>query len=101
MNRRIPAPPDDLWLDVFVTDKRGAAILAHLEDNFGALPSVTTGGIDAILKTYSNEGSRRVVNYILAKINAAQFPSEGTPEVRVVTMDADMRRALDESSRRE
>lgn len=61
-------PP--IYKAVFEDDKRGAAILEELIQRFSR-PAVTTGGIDAVLKTYHREGARSVVDFIVARINQA------------------------------
>jgi len=48
----------------------GAAILDELITVF-TRSAVTEGGIDAVLKTYHRAGASAVLNFILAKINAA------------------------------
>lgn len=55
---------------IFEDDRRGAAILEDLIQRF-ARPAVTTGGIDAILKTYQRDGMRSVVEHITNQINRA------------------------------
>lgn len=60
----------DLYAQVFEGDTRGAAILEELVQRFSR-PAVTTGGIDAVLKTYHREGARSVVEFIVARINQA------------------------------
>lgn len=59
-----------LYKAIFEDDRRGAAILEDLIQRF-ARPAVTTGGIDAILKTYQRDGMRSVVEHITAQINRA------------------------------
>lgn len=61
-------PP--IYKAVFEDDKRGAAILEELIQRFSR-PAVTTGRIDAVLKTYHREGARSVVDFIVARINQA------------------------------
>lgn len=53
----------------------GALILEELVRVF-ARPAVLEGGIDAVLKTYSQEGSRRVLDFIVRKINKANEVAE-------------------------
>ena len=55
---------------IFEDDRRGAAVLEDLIQRF-ARPAVTTGGIDAILKTYQRDGMRSVMDYITTQINRA------------------------------
>ncbi len=59
-----------LYKEIFEDDRRGAAILEDLIQRF-ARPAVTTGGIDAILKTYQRDGMRSVVEHITNQINRA------------------------------
>lgn len=59
-----------LYKDVFEDDKRGAAILEELTQVF-ARPAVVKGGIDAVLETYQRDGQRRVLEFIVNKINRA------------------------------
>ncbi|MGU2439554.1 Bbp19 family protein [Burkholderia cenocepacia] len=60
----------ELYKQIFEDDRRGAAILEELTVKF-ARPAVTTGGIDAILQTYVRDGQRRVIEYIVNRINRA------------------------------
>lgn len=59
-----------LYRDVFETDARGALLLEDMTRRF-AKPAVTKGGIDAVLATYLNAGSRRVLDHIVRQINRA------------------------------
>jgi len=63
-----PTPQD--YADIFEDDRRGAAILEDLVSRF-ARPAVTTGGIDAVLKTYQRDGMRQVTDFIVNQINRA------------------------------
>lgn len=63
-----PTPTD--YKLIFEDHRIGAAILEKLIQIF-ARPAVVKGGIDAVLQTYHNDGSRRVLEYIAAQINRA------------------------------
>lgn len=68
---REPNPiTDEDYKDVFVTNRQGARVLEDLYRRF-AKGHVTTGGIDAILQTYSNNGAREVLEFIIRRINRA------------------------------
>lgn len=58
------------YADIFEDDTRGAAILEDLVRRFSR-PTVTKGGIDAVLETYHRAGQRSVVDWIVAQINRA------------------------------
>ena len=58
------------YADIFEDDTRGAAILEDLIARFSR-PTVTKGGIDAVLETYHRAGQRSVVDWIVAQINRA------------------------------
>ncbi|WP_443115476.1 Bbp19 family protein [Herbaspirillum seropedicae] len=68
-----PTPAD--YRQIFEDHKVGAAILEQLTRIF-ARAAVVQGGIDAVLQTYHRDGSRRVVEFIVAQINRAN----GLPE---------------------
>ena len=69
-----PLRLQQLYLDVFETDARGAAIFEDLYRKFvKAQPSVVTdGGIDAVLKTYQRAAHRQVLDYITKMCNAGR-----------------------------
>ena len=73
--------PAETYSRVFEADPNGVAILDELTRLF-ARPAVVEGGIDAILKTYQRDGARRVVEYIINKINEAHDiqPPEDDPD---------------------
>jgi hypothetical protein len=73
-----------LFLEVFETDRRGAAILEHLVKRF-SLPAVTDGGIDAVLKTYERMGAGSVVQYIVGQINRANSVEPTAVEAQFVS----------------
>ena len=57
-----------LYRDIFETDARGAAILEDLHARFGSPKVVTSGGIDAVLQTYTSTAKSTVIAYILNRI---------------------------------
>jgi hypothetical protein len=59
-----------MFADIFEHDRRGAAILDHMIRRF-VRPAVTSGGIDAVLMTYHNQGARMPLDYIMQQINRA------------------------------
>lgn len=61
-----------LYLDVFETDARGAAIFEDLFKRFGKGGVITDGGIDAVLKTYKGAAHRQVLDYIVRMVNAGR-----------------------------
>lgn len=63
---------DQLYLDIFETDARGAAILDDLHARFGTPKVVTIGGIDAVLQTYSSTAKSTVIAHILTRIARAK-----------------------------
>lgn len=69
MTQHVEVTPE-LYRQIFEVDARGAAILEHLTTIFSKA-AVTDGGIDAILKTYNNMGSTKVVQFIVGQINVA------------------------------
>lgn len=76
---RHPLAPDTLdpktYARVFETGE-GALILEELTRIF-ARPAVLEGGIDAVLKTYDRNGSRKVLDWIVSRINQANgVPSD-------------------------
>lgn len=60
-----------MYLRVFEGHHEGRMILEDLIRRF-ARPAVLEGGIDAVLKTYHRDGSRKVVEHIAAMINQAR-----------------------------
>lgn len=60
----------ELYRQIFEVDKRGQILLEDLVTRFSK-PAVTTGGIDAILKTFTNQGENNVVQFIVRQINRA------------------------------
>lgn len=56
------------YAELFEDDRRGAAILEDLTRRF-AKNATTTGGIDAVLKTYLSQGEWNVIQFIVNMIN--------------------------------
>ncbi len=67
-----PDELDILYLDIFETDQRGAAIFDDLFKRFGRGGVITDGGIDAVLKTYQRAARREVLDYIVTRCNRAR-----------------------------
>jgi hypothetical protein len=67
-----PQGPVDprIYRRIFEQDQDGAAILDELWRVF-AKSAVCEGGIDAVLKTYRNDGARMVLEHIVRRINQA------------------------------
>jgi hypothetical protein len=61
-----------LYLDVFETDPRGAVIFEDLTQRFGKGGVITDGGIDAVLKTYKSAAHRQILDYIVRMTNAGR-----------------------------
>lgn len=72
MTERTQAELDRLYLDIFEADARGSAILDDLHARFGTPKVVTTGGIDAVLQTYSSTAKSTVIAHILNRIARAK-----------------------------
>lgn len=61
---------DSFYHDLFDVDKRGQAVFEDLYQRFYARSRVhTSGGIDAILKTYQAAAHKEVMDYIISRIN--------------------------------
>lgn len=60
----------EVYARVFEVNPEGAAVLAELEQKF-VRGAVTEGGVDGVLKTYQRDGERRVIEWILKRINQA------------------------------
>lgn len=61
---------DSFYHDLFDIDKRGQAVFEDLYQKFYARSRVhTSGGIDAILKTYQAAAHKEVMDYIIRRIN--------------------------------
>ena len=67
-----PDELDLLYLDIFETDQRGAAIFEDLFRRFGRGGVVPDGGIDAARKTYQRAARREVLDYIVTRCNRAR-----------------------------
>lgn len=81
MPRTLPQPLDPaVYARVFEGHREGALILEELVQRFSR-PAKLTGGIDAVLATYHNDGARSVVEFIVARINQANgVPDHAEPE---------------------
>lgn len=60
----------DMFKRVFEDHHEGRMCLELLIRRF-ARNAVTVGGIDAVLKTYQQDGSRKVLDHIMNQINIA------------------------------
>ncbi len=69
-----------VYRDIFEHDARGASILEDLHSRFGVVRVVTTGGIDAVLKTYKSAAHAEVIGFILNRIAQANGQSPINPE---------------------
>ncbi len=67
-----PDELDRLYLDIFETDQRGAAIFDDPFRRFGRCGVVTDGGIDAVLKNYQRAARRAVLAYIVPRSHRAR-----------------------------
>lgn len=66
-----------MFKEIFEDHPTGRLIIDHLIVKF-TRPAVTTGGIDAVLKTYMHQGQRAPLDYIVTQINRANgVTSEG------------------------
>lgn len=70
MNQQDTRPTPQDYADLFEVDKRGARILDDLIRRF-IRPSVSVGGIDAVLQTYERMGQRKPLDFIATMINRA------------------------------
>lgn len=77
MSTPTPEALAELFRQIFEEDKRGAQILEYLIKRFSK-PASTTGGIDAVLKTYLHMGEHGVVQHIVAQINRAHGVDDST-----------------------
>lgn len=74
-----PEDIDAMFKRVFEEHHEGRMCLDLLVQRF-ARNAVTTGGIDAILRTYMQAGHREVLDHILLRINRANGVQESTDE---------------------
>lgn len=65
-----PVITPEMFKEIFEDHPSGRIVLEHLIVKF-TRPAVTTGGIDAVLKTYMNQGQRAPLDYIVTQINRA------------------------------
>lgn len=71
-----PSDLEQAYHDCFEKSKSGQIVLAHLVSKFGRARVHTDGGIDAVLKTYTANAQRSVVDHILVQINRANGVQE-------------------------
>lgn len=74
-----PEQVADMYKRVFEDHHEGRLVLENLIQRF-ARNAVTTGGIDAVLKTYQQDGSRKVLDHIVNQINIANGLRAEQPE---------------------
>lgn len=74
-----PEDIDAMFKRVFEEHHEGRMCLDLLVQRF-ARNAVTTGGIDAILRTYMQAGHREVLDHVLLRINRANGVQESTDE---------------------
>lgn len=79
MTQMTPEQQDALFKRVFEDHHEGRIALDMLIQRF-ARNAVTTGGIDAILKTYMQAGHREVLDHILLRINRANGVTTDQPD---------------------
>ena len=72
----------DAYKAIFEDHRVGAAIFEDLLKKFGRLPT-KDGGIDRVLNQFEYAGQRRVLDFIVLKINQANGvePKGGTVEL--------------------
>jgi hypothetical protein len=59
-----------LYHELFEDDKRGQTVFEDLYRRFAAHAKVhTSGGIDAVLRTYQGAAHREVIEYIVTMVN--------------------------------
>lgn len=85
--RRGTKPPEitpAMFKEVFEDHATGRIIFDHLILKFTRAP-VTTGGIDAVLKTFLRQGARMPLDYIVTQINRANGVAthEGEADVEI------------------
>lgn len=75
--------PEDYAL-IFESNKAGARILDELVVRFGAIPS-KSNGIDRVLDQFQYAGQRRVIEFIVSRINQAN----GVNDDEIIPVDVD------------
>lgn len=79
---------DSLYHALFEDDKRGAAVFEDLYRRFASKARVhTSGGIDAVLKTYQDAAHREVIEYIVTRVNRHNGVRDDTPPEEGFTVD--------------
>lgn len=64
---------DALFLAIFEDDRRGVEVFESLYKRFAATTTVhTTGGIDAVLRTYRSAAHRELLDHIVIRCNRAR-----------------------------
>jgi hypothetical protein len=73
-----------LYSEVFETNVRGALVFEHLTQRFGRAKVHTSGGIDAVLRTFHEAARREVLDHIIVMCNLSrgvddepETPAEG------------------------
>lgn len=80
MSELTPEQVAAMFKRVFEDHHEGRLCLDLLVRRF-ARNAVTTGGIDAVLKTYQQDGSRKVLDHIVNQINTANgLRAEGSQD---------------------
>jgi hypothetical protein len=74
-----PEQTDAMFKRVFEDHHEGRLVLEILIQRF-ARNAVTTGGIDAILKTYMQAGHREVLDHVLLRCNRANGVDESNQD---------------------
>lgn len=70
-----------LYRDIFEVDLRGVAIYEDLYQRFARTAKVhTSGGIDAVLKTYQDAAHREVVEHIVTMVNIGRGVEDRTTD---------------------
>lgn len=79
MSGYTPEDLDALYRDIFETDKRGAALFDDLAARFAKGPAA---GFDAaaVNQTFARAHQRKVIDYILNRINRANGVTQGTDD---------------------
>lgn len=78
--RRARAHMDGLYKAIFEDDKRGEAILMDLQARFVRDPSPSDFSEEGMLKAFVQAHQRRIFEYIVKRINAANDVPELQPQ---------------------
>ena len=79
IKRYVGIPTPDMYKRVFEDNHEGRAIFEYLAQMFQA-KSVTKGGIDAILQTFDNNGSAKVIAFIDRQLDRANGATIDEPQ---------------------